>query len=267
MIRSAHQLASDALFIADPDRKCDAVAALREGWLAGVCTLVPGRDDPHPIPVPGRPERPVLVSPQHVPRRRVTTTEGHAALLHAICHIEFNAINLALDCVLRYRSFPFEFHDGWLCVATEEAAHFRLVRARLRALGFEYGDFPAHDGLWEMACRTAPDPLARMALVPRVLEARGLDATPAIIEKLRGIGDLESVAVLELILHDEIGHVALGDQWFRALCAERGLEPETTYLELIEAFDAPRPQPPFHEAARLAAGFSSAELERLSHSC
>ena len=264
MIRSVHQLASEALSLADPDRKCEAVQALRAGWLAGSCAYVSGRDDPHPIPVPGRPERPPLVDPQQVPQRRVHTPQGHAALLHAIAHIEFNAINLALDCVLRYRSFPPAFHDGWLRVAAEEAEHFLLVRDRLRVLGFDYGDFPAHDGLWTMACRTASDPLARMALVPRVLEARGLDATPPIIDKLRGIGDEASVAVLERILRDEISHVALGDYWFRCLCAERGLDPERTYLELIEAFDAPRPHPPFHEEARLAAGFTRDELDRLA---
>lgn len=184
-------------------------------------------------------------------------------MLHAIAHIEFNAINLALDCVMRFRSFPAEFHDGWIRVAAEEAMHFGLVRARLNDLGFDYGDFAAHDGLWAMACRTASDALARMALVPRVLEARGLDATPPIMEKLRRIGDVESVAVLEIILRDEIGHVALGDYWFKQLCAAQCLEPEATYLELIEAFDAPRPQPPLHEAARLQAGFSPREIARL----
>src|SRR5690606_21526599 len=138
--------------------------------------------------------------------------------------------------VHRFRALPAEFHEGWLVVAAEEAHHFRLVRGRLRALGFDYGDFPAHNGLWEMACKTADDALARMALVPRVLEARGLDATPPIMAKLRAIGDRDSVAVLEIILRDEIGHVALGDRWFRALCAECGLEPEATYLQLIDAF-------------------------------
>lgn len=260
MIKSVHQLAHAALLINDPAAKCDATAALLEGWTAGSFVLVNGRDDPHPVTTPGRPARPVLVEPQRVPRRRVSSPEGHAALLHAIAHIEFNAINLALDCVMRFRSFPVEFHAGWVRVAAEEAVHFGLVRARLRDLGFDYGDFTAHNGLWEMACRTASDALARMALVPRVLEARGLDATPPIMEKLRKIGDLESVAVLEIILRDEIGHVALGDHWFRQLCAAQGLEPEATYLELIEAFDAPRPQPPLHEAARLQAGFSPREI-------
>ena len=263
MIRSVHQLAHEALLTADPADKCHRVAELRRGWLAGDCVAVPGRDDPHPVTEPGRPARPQLVPPQNVPLRRVTSPEGHAALLHAIAHIEFNAINLALDCVMRFRSFPSDFHGDWLQVAAEEALHFKLVRERLQALGFDYGDFPAHDGLWQMCCRTASDSLARMALIPRVLEARGLDATPPIMEKLRRIGDLASVDVLEIILRDEVGHVALGDRWFRKLCADQALDVEATYLHLIEAFDAPRPQPPFHEEARLAAGFTQSELDAL----
>lgn len=264
MIQSIHQAAHAALLLTDADAKCEAVSSMLSGWKDERFVVVPGRDDPHPIPEPGRPARPTLVPPQKLAQRRVVTLEGHAALLHSITHIEFNAINLALDCIWRFRSFPAEFHAGWLDVAAEEATHFRLIRERLRALGFDYGDFPAHNGLWEMACKSAHDPLARMALVPRVLEARGLDATPPIIAKLKAIGDLESVAVLEVILHDEIGHVALGDHWFRLLCAMQGRDAEATYLDMIEAFDAPRPRPPLHEAARLAAGFSPRELRRLS---
>lgn len=248
--------------LCDPDEKCAAVAVLCDHWQTGACQAVAGLNDEAPLWAPGRPLRPELVSPHSVPLRRAGTREGHAALLHAIAHIEFNAINLALDCVMRFRNFPAEFHGAWVAVAGEEALHFGLLRGRLHALGFNYGDFPAHNGLWEMACSTAHDPLARMALVPRVLEARGLDATPPIMEKLRRIGDEESVAVLEIILRDEVGHVALGDRWFRILCAERGLEPEQTYTDLIDSFGAPRPQPPFNESARLAAGFSREELDR-----
>ncbi len=263
MAQSIHQAAAAALFLTDPDEKCIATAALLPGWDDGSLPLCAGLNDPHPVLEPGRPERPQLVPPQHVPQRKIVTLEGHAAMLHAIVHIEFNAINLALDCVMRFRALPAEFHDGWLRVAAEEAQHFNMVRERLRTLGFDYGDFPSHNGLWEMACKSAHDPLVRMALVPRLLEARGLDATPQIIKKLRTIGDLESIAVLESILHDEIGHVALGDRWFRVLCAEQEREPEQTYMALLEAFDAPRPRPPFHEEARLAAGFSAAELINL----
>lgn len=192
--------------------------------------------------------------------RRVSSAEGHAALLHAIAHIEFNAINLALDCVYRFRGLAADFYTGWADVAAEEASHFGLVCERLRALGHDYGDFPAHNGLWEMTVKTAHDPLARMALVPRVLEARGLDATPPIMRKLEAIGDAETLRVLEIILRDEIGHVALGDRWFRHFCALRGVEPEATYLALIEDFDAPWPHPPLNLPARREAGFGEGEL-------
>lgn len=262
-VRSIHHAALQALMCAAADDKCRATDTLLADWRSGALVALPAGNDPVPIYEPGRPRRPELVPPQQVPLRKAGSVEGHAALLHAIAHIEFNAINLALDCVHRFRMLPADFHDGWLLVAAEEAYHFRLVRERLRSLGFDYGDFPAHNGLWEMACKTADDPLARMALVPRVLEARGLDATPPIMAKLRAIGDRDSVAVLEIILRDEIGHVALGDRWFRILCAERGLEPEATYLKLIDAFDAPRPRPPLHVEARRAAGFSEAELAGL----
>jgi uncharacterized ferritin-like protein (DUF455 family) len=249
--------------LCDPAEKCATTAALRADWTRGRLCAVAAPDDVVPVDVPGRPSRPPLVDGRQVPKRGIGSLEGHAALLHAIAHIEFNAINLALDCVCRFRSMPTSFHDDWLRVAAEEAFHFGLVRERLLALGFDYGDFPAHDGLWSMACRTAHDLLARMALVPRVLEARGLDATPTIMAKLQSIGDAASAAVLEIILRDEIGHVAIGDRWFRLLCAQRGVEPEQTYLELIDVFAAPRPHPPLHREARLAAGFSEAELDRL----
>jgi len=264
MQASVHDAAFAALMICDPQHKCAATAALRDDWLAGVLGLVTSVDIVEPLREPGRPPRPELVAPAQLAGRSTGNREGHAALLHAIAHIEFNAISLALDCVYRFRSQPFAFHDDWIKVAAEEAYHFGLVCERLAALGFAYGDFPAHDGLWDMACRTAHDLLARMALVPRVLEARGLDATPPIMNKLRGAGDKASVAVLEIILRDEIGHVAIGDRWFREQCAARGLEPEATYLQLIDDFRAPRPQPPLHIEARLAAGFSVAELEALS---
>ncbi len=260
---SVHDAALVALQCADVDAKCAATLALSEAWRDGRLVVAAGEDEACAIVEPGRPSRPELVAPEQVPRRKPGRREGHGALLHAIAHIEFNAINLALDCVHRFRSQPAAFHDDWVRVAAEEAYHFGLVRARLRALGFDYGDFPAHNGLWEMACKTAHDLLPRMALVPRVLEARGLDATPPIMAKLRAIGDHDSVAVLEIILRDEIGHVAIGDRWFRAQCATRGLEPEATYQRLIDAFGAPRPHPPLHREARLAAGFSEAELAAL----
>src|SRR5690606_4593418 len=207
--------------------------------------------------------KPLLVPPAQLSARAAHTPEGRAALMHAIAHIEFNAINLALDHIVRFPDFPRQYIADWIQVAAEEAYHFGLVRDHLRTLGYEYGDFVAHDGLWQMTVKTAHDPLARMALVPRLLEARGLDATPPIQKKLQGVGDTEAVAILDIILRDEVGHVAIGDRWFRVLCRQRGLEPEATYRRLIEEYAAPWPQPPLNEKARRAAGFSAAELAAL----
>ena len=245
----------------DPWRKSGAVKALHEHWCQGRVELGTPRGDPGRVP--GRPERPQLVPPQAVHFRSVATREGRAALLHAIAHIEFNAINLALDAILRFPGLPEDFHGGWLQVAAEEASHFEMVCEHMEATcQCRYGDLPAHDGLWEMAVRTAHDPLARMALVPRLFEARGLDATPAIMRKFQGIGDRRAVEILKIILAEEVGHVALGDTWFRRLCAARGLEPEATFQTLLRDYDAPRPRRPFNEEARRAAGFSEAELAR-----
>ncbi len=259
-----HARAWRALMNPAPDEKSALTHRLHDDWCAGWI----GVPQASPVSVlavddPGRPERPELIAHTSVPRRKPNTPEGHAALLHAIAHIEFNAINLALDCVYRFRDLPADFYGGWLQVAAEEAYHFGLVCERLAALGHAYGDFPAHRGLWDMAVKTADDPLARMALVPRVLEARGLDATPPIVAGLRRIGDEATIGVLDIILRDEIGHVALGDRWFRHFCAERGLDPEPTYLALMTDFDAPWPPKPLNVEARRKAGFSDAEITRL----
>ena len=221
---------------------------------------------PAPAALPGRPERPALISPAQVPQRSVHSVEGRAALIHAICHIEFNAINLALDAVWRFGGMPEDFYRDWLRVAVEEAYHFSLLHTHLQTLGHRYGDFPAHDGLWAMCEKTQDDITARMALVPRTLEARGLDATPLIQAKLRQVGTpdaLAAVAILDTILREEVGHVAIGNHWYRWLCRERGLEPEAHYATLAERHAAPRPRPPFNEAARRLAGFTDTELQWL----
>ncbi|WP_334134390.1 ferritin-like domain-containing protein [Tepidimonas sp.] len=220
-------------------------------------------------PLPGRPARPRLITPDAVPPRSPFTAEGHAALVHAICHIEFNAINLALDAIWRFAGLPAAFYDDWLRVAAEEARHFCLLREHLCALPrpqgghWDYGDFDAHDGLWTMCARTAHDPVARMALVPRTLEARGLDATPLIQAKLRRVGTAaarQTCAILDVILRDEIGHVAIGNRWYRWLCARAGLDPVAHYRQLVRAYRAPRLKPPFNTRARARAGFTAEEL-------
>jgi uncharacterized ferritin-like protein (DUF455 family) len=245
----------------DIETKLAGAARLWADWQAAELSLEVSLDAP--LHTAGVPDRPQLASPADMPRRQLNGRENHAALIHALAHIEFNAINLALDAVQRFNDLPRDYYGDWLQVAAEEAYHFSLLRDHLRSLGYDYGTFLAHAGLWEMAEKTAHDPLARMALVPRLLEARGLDVTPDIQRKLRGYGDAAGAAILDIILRDEIGHVAAGDRWFRYLCAQRGLEPEHAFQTLLATPGIPRLRRPFNETARLAAGFSKQELAAL----
>jgi uncharacterized ferritin-like protein (DUF455 family) len=247
----------------EPAAKVACVHALQADWLAG--RIAPDIEaERAPIDHPGQPEQPELIPPQQVPRRRADTLVGRAALIHALAHIEFNAINLALDAAHRFAGMPLGYYADWIRVADEEALHFDLLNTHMATLGVAYGDFPAHNGLWDMALKTAHDPLVRMALVPRVLEARGLDATPLIADKLKAANDLRMVEILAIIERDEIGHVAIGSHWFGWLCAARGLAPESTFRQLLVEYDAPPLKPPFNLAARRAAGFSEPELDWLS---
>ncbi len=221
---------------------------------------------PQGVTLPGHPAKPELKVHTAMGRRSPATAEGRAILLHAIAHIEFNAINLALDAIWRYGGMPEAFYQDWLQVAAEEAKHFRLLRAHLRKWGHDYGDYPAHQGLWTMCEKTADDIVARMALVPRTLEARGLDATPQIQGKLQQTSAddaLEAVAILDVILREEVGHVAIGNHWYRYLCAQRNLDPEQHYSWLVGHYEAPRPRPPINLSARRLAGFSESELDWL----
>ncbi|MEJ8839138.1 ferritin-like domain-containing protein [Ramlibacter sp. AN1133] len=257
------QQALEALCAADPREKVALVTALHAR--AGQLHLDPSAPVP-PAALPGRPLRPQLVHPARVPRRSPATPQGLAALLHAIAHIEFNAINLALDAVWRFEGMPEAFHHDWLRVAAEESLHFTLLADHLATLGHAYGDFDAHDGLWSMCEKTQGDIVARMALVPRTLEARGLDATPQIQAKLRQAGTpaaLRAVEILDVILRDEVGHVAIGNRWYRFLCEREGLDPVAHYAVLAQRYGAPKLHPPFNEEARLRAGFTPAELEHL----
>jgi uncharacterized ferritin-like protein (DUF455 family) len=213
--------------------------------------------------LPGRPVHPLLVHPSKLKTRAVGTLEGRAGLIHALTHIEANAINLALDMVWRFPGMPEPFYLDWWQVAQEEALHFNLLHAHLADMGFDYGDFPAHDGLWDMAERTKNDVLARLALVPRTLEARGLDATPAVKNRLVSVGDLAGAAILDIILRDEIGHVAIGNRWYRHMCESRGLDPVAAYTGLAKRYQAPVLRGPFNLPARRAAGFTEVELEAL----
>lgn len=257
-----HRLASDCLLQPEIEAKLAATHAA-EAWLAAGELRFDVPEPPVPADAVRFPPRPLLVEPRELPRRSLHTPEGRIAFLHAVAHIEFTAILLAWDIAYRFRGLPDAFYRDWLGVAIEEARHFKAVRARLRSLGADYGDLPAHRGLWELAGQTAGDVLHRLALVPRFMEARGLDVTPAMIDKLRAAGDADSVAVLELILREEIGHVALGSRWFRHVAGARGLDAEHTYFALIQRYIHGGVRGPFNRAARRQAGFSETELARL----
>ena len=211
---------------------------------------------------PGRPDRPELVPPAKLGQRKLGSVQGRAALIHAVAHIEFNAINLAWDAIYRFANMPQRYYTDWASVALDEARHFALLATRLAQLGYEYGDFPAHNGLWDTACATRDDVLERMALVPRMLEARGLDVTPGMIQRLRSVGDFETAGILAVILDEEVRHVAIGSFWFAELCAQRGLIPEDCFIALLRKRGT-WPRPPFNAPARLSAGFTASELEIL----
>lgn len=250
---------------ADPSCKAQGSIAMATSWQAGELTL----DTQQPLvaqqPIPGRPAKPELIAPKFVKHRSMLTVEGRAAMIHALTHIEFNAINLALDAVWRFAGMPRAYYADWLKVAGEEALHFSLLAAHLQTLGYQYGDFPAHNSMWEMADKTSGDILARMALVPRTLEARGLDATPMTRAKLAQAGDHPAAAILDIILRDEIGHVAIGNHWYKVLCDERSLDPVATYAILTVQYKAPVLRGPFNLPARRAAGFSEIELTALTN--
>jgi uncharacterized ferritin-like protein (DUF455 family) len=235
-------------------RRCQALALSNEKALSS----------PHPvvsIAQAGLPTALQLVAPQQVKRRGLYTPEGLAALLHALCHIEFNAINLALDAAYRFVNMPAPFYTEWLQIAVEEAYHFELLQQQLEGLGYTYGSFPAHHGLWEMARKTEHDVMVRMALVPRVLEARGLDVTPHLQHKLRQSKQAKIRAILDIILQDEIKHVEIGNRWYAYCCLQRGLEPLETFQQLYHHYQPPKFSGALNRSARRQAGFIEAELD------
>lgn len=264
LMTDLHATAKACLDAADPAEKLRLTHAAWAAVQSG--ELHPDLSSPPPVPIsaPGRPARPQLVSARQVPQRGLGSDEGRAALVHAVAHIEFNAINLAWDAVYRFRGMPDAYYRDWASCAHDEARHFALLSARLAELGHAYGDFDAHNGLWEMAEKTAAHDTARMALVPRVLEARGLDVTPGMIERLRSVGDERTIAVLEVILREEVAHVAAGTRWFRWCCERDGSDPFDTFFALLRDYMGVSLRGPFNRPARLEAGFVEAELDRLT---
>ena len=262
-----YQQTEDALLESNPRRKCELTFALAALWqqcklprisqVDGIVFKILALDEP------GQPELPELVNPRHLKRRSMSSAAGRIGFLHAFAHIEFNAINIALDAVYRFREMSDEYVSDWLLVASEEAKHFLLLDDCLTERGSFYGEHDAHRGLWDMVCKTRHDILHRMALVPRVMEARGLDVTPSMINKFNQANDLRAVEILEIIYRDEIGHVRIGNFWYQTLCDERKLDSTQTFSDLIDFYMDGKLRGPFNYPARLEAGFEKSELESL----
>ena len=264
MSEGLYRLTEQVLLEKDANSKCKIVTALYRSWQQQSLSREQG------LPVldmddPGRPESPVLVDPRKLKKRSTATEQGRIYLLHAFAHIEFCAINIALDAVYRFREMPDQFVHDWLLVASEEAKHYQLLDDCLRQRGSYYGDCEAHSGLWDMVCKTRNDVLHRMALVPRVMEARGLDATPGMIERFKQVHDEQAVDILKVIYADEVGHVAIGNYWYQYLCTQRELDPISTFQTLIDEYLGGKLRGPFNWPARLEAGFETRELEALEH--
>lgn len=249
--------AIDAIAASDLDDKMTKCTSTAHAWFSRSLSLRAPQDPAIPDR-PGRPERPILVAPGKMKKRSLHTDKGRIALLHAIAHIELNAVDLALDIVARFATEPVprSFFDGWMQVAAEEAKHFLMVRDRLRELGADYGDLPAHDGLWQAAHATRNDLHARLAVVPLILEARGLDVTPSMQDGMRQTGDTRSADILKVIYEDEKGHVAIGAKWFRFLCARARVDPAATFQKLVRANFRGGLKPPFNDLARAEAGLT-----------
>lgn len=260
---SLFDAARACLDAADPAEKVALTQHHAAAFARGELAVPDDPPAPEPIRMPGRPPLPELVHPRELPRRGFGTQEGRAAFVHAVAHIELNAIDLGWDAVYRFRGLPHAFYADWVSVANDESRHFALLRGRLRELGHDYGDFDAHNGLWEMCEKTAHDGLARMALVPRVLEARGLDVTPGMIVKLRSLGDAATADILEIILREEVAHVAAGSRWYRWHCERQGVEPRSRFRELLREYAGGYLHGPFNVEARLQAGFDEDELAAL----
>ncbi|MFK7996976.1 MAG: ferritin-like domain-containing protein [Granulosicoccus sp.] len=258
--------AEHALLCADPVEKAEASKALYKRWMSmsavkrSEAASDTGVSRVRVLESPGRPEQPQLVEARHLARRALGSLEGRVALIHSLAHIEFNAINLALDAVYRFRGLPEGYIEDWLRVASDEGEHFLLLHHRLLSLNAFYGQLPAHDGLWDMARRTDHDVLVRMALVPRILEARGLDVAPPMIDKLRQLDDQETADILQRIYTDEITHVEVGNRWFRYICDQQSLDGTTVFHDLLQGENSAYLRSPYNREARLQAGFNEEEL-------
>jgi len=264
LVESLYPALYEAILANEPQKKCELAHQLYENWRQG---RLPRVDNVaiEAIDIPGRPDNLELVNPREVPRRSLSSEQGRAVMLHAFAHIEFNAINLALDAAYRFREMPDDYVTDWLKVAAEEANHFSLLQVYLEELGTYYGEFKAHNGLWDMVCKTRHDVLHRMALVPRVMEARGLDVTPGMMDRFRQADDQRAVEILQIIYAEEIGHVRIGNRWYLYCCDQRELNAQQTFQQLVKEYFGGRLRGPFNREARLSAGFNEDELTELEN--
>ncbi len=261
-MKNLYQEARRCFLLSDPDEKLDASMEVVRAFLAGKLEWEEG-EAPEQLMLPGRLNRPLLVSPNKLPKRGFGSVTQRAALIHALAHIELTAVNLAWDCIYRYRGMPHEYYQEWVEAAADETRHFHALRSRLRAMGFDYGDFAAHDRLWNSAVQTAGDLVDRMGIVHRVYEARALDVVPKILDKFKAIGDAKTAAVLTIVANDEVRHVGAGTRWFRYRCQQMGVEPDTLFFDLLKKYMSRYPKGPFNRAERSRAGFSDNELSLL----
>jgi len=265
MPNSIFSSAWNILNIASPTEKVVATYRVVEQFVDLDSKFLVTNLDVQKLEIPGRPDKPILVQPRELPRRKLNSLEGRVSLLHAICHIEFNAINLAWDAIYRFRDMPVQYYLDWMKISKEEAEHFSLLNDYITELGFAYGDFAAHNGLWDMAVETDHDVLIRMALVPRVLEARGLDVTPGIMKKFESVNDVRANEILTVIQREEIGHVEIGSHWFKYCCEQQAVEPDETFRKLLKKYLKSGIKKPVNYEARLKAGFTQQELDYLEN--
>ena len=258
-MQNLYDQTKDAFLLSDPDQKIELTHQVVSRWNAGELEWQEG-EAPLLLNEPGRPEKPEIVSPADVNKRKFGKEEGRAALIHALAHIELTAVNLALDSVYRYRDMPKEYYADWMQCAGEEANHFIALRSRLREMGYDYGSFSAHGELWNMAVDTADDMLERMGIVHRVFEARALDVVPKTIKRFDQLGDKKMVDVLTMIANEEIGHVSSGTRWYHYQCNQRQLDPDTTFIDLLWKYMKGPLKGPFNHEVRIQAGFTANEL-------
>ena len=266
-MKNLYQEAKNCFLTDDPDEKLELSLEIAGAWNSDLLEWKEGdsllNDPPLQLKQPGHPDKPVLVEVSKLKNRGFKSVQQRASLIHALAHIELTAVNLSWDSIYRYRHLPKEYYDDWVQTAKEETQHFYLLRQSLRDMGYDYGDFPAHNELWQMAVTTADDLMARMAIVHRVLEARALDVVPFSVEKFRSIGDSKTADSLVIIANDEIGHVNSGTRWFRYRCEQEQVDPDKMFFTLIKKYLKSTPRGPFNREARIKAGFSLAEMQEL----